>query len=214
MSAMLSITNPGGNASQQDHSCDLCITYMKNHPLGLQPCPLLDLSSVPSHRLALHLNTCHEAMLTYNPSEYVSLCCDSQGHIGASSSISGSFLFSPPAPVDYMHKASDPFIASYYEKRLCQKLARARNNQWLPPMEDMTVKGEEYKRGESIISGLGCNNNRTLRFLAMDSRISNMFAEKLGVKVVSSVGQIARYNTTAVIVDSQVIDYFSLPLYL
>ena len=102
-----------------------------------------------------------------------------------------------------LQKHSDPFVRAAvknYRKRKCQKLRRQRLNQWAPSGYDLeSLALENATVSVANITGLGCHNNNSLTFLAMDSIHSDMFAQSLGVDL-----HLGKNDTLLVLVDPAV----------
>ena len=197
----------GGFEPSKYNSCDVCVNYFSE---SSHSCRRLTLSSSRKSSLFqqfdLSLNECSLIMPNYNPNEYVSMCCDnnflpfdlprkkSSTFSSESSSPHESTMSStapPPSdtsqkPRTPLHKHSDPYVkwaVRNHRKKKCQKLRKQHLAKW-SPVYDMSNLGFENSTSKSLnISGLGCNNNHSLTFLAMDSRDSDMFARNLGFNV-------------------------------
>lgn len=79
----------------------------------------------------------------------------------------------------------------------CQILAQGRRRELHPQVEFFAAVDhrDQFER----IAGVGCNVNRSLSFVALDSTLYHVFAERLGVDVLSRKDQ-----TAAVIIDHEV----------
>lgn len=82
-------------------------------------------------------------------------------------------------------------------RKRCQILSSGRRGDLHPQVEFFETVDhlEQFER----IAGLGCNVNRSLGFVALDSTLYHVFAERLGVDVLAKSDQ-----TAAVIVDHEV----------
>ena len=202
------------------NSCDVCVNYYSSDLESYhQGCGRLTLSasrrSFMFRPFDLSLNECSVIMPNYNPNEYVSMCCDN--NIAYFVTRKKRSTFSPDLPSlrdpaispspsgpqrTPLHKHSDPYIKwaiKNSRKRTCQRLRKQRLNKW-SPLYDMNNLGFEDSMSTSVnVTGLGCSNNHSLTFLAMDSRVSAMFARNLGFEV-----KLKRNESLLLLVDTEV----------
>ena len=204
------------------NSCDVCVNYYStNFELYQHSCGRLTLSTSRTSSFFrpfdLSLNECSVIMPNYNPNEYVSMCCDNDFHyfitrkkhsLDMSSHIDS--LVSPSSTSQSnerrrtpLHKHSDRYVrwaVKNYRKKTCQKLRKQRLNEWSPVYDMNNLGFEDSKESLSVnITGLGCENNHSLTFLAMDSNDSDMFARNLGFDV-----NLRRNESLLVLVDKEV----------
>ncbi|ELT97507.1 hypothetical protein CAPTEDRAFT_221464 [Capitella teleta] len=137
------------------NSCSACLNYHSTHPQSGQPCPILGHIRDSLLRDITSSKTCSESMLNYNPSEYISVCCDaSQSHT--------------------VPNIRDPYMTR--SSKLCHKHRLRRQNGWGYPalmhMLNEVSFPQDYNR---------CSTNSTLNFYAMDTRRSESFAQRLGL---------------------------------
>ena len=200
------------------NSCDVCVNYFSE---SSHSCGRLTLSASRTSSLFrpfdLSLNDCLVIMPNYNPNEYVSMCCDNnfspfdlpKSFKSSSAQESTTSPASSPSSSEPskklrtpLHKHSDPYVKwafRNHRKKKCQKLRKQRLNKWSPVYDMKSLRFENSTQSSVNISGLGCNNNHSLTFLAMDSRDSDMFARNLGFNL-----KLRKNESLMVLVDSVV----------
>ena len=198
------------------NSCDVCTHYSPVHPLSTSHCPLLALPDLPWGEM-LTTTPCTELRATYNPSEYISMCC--HGHHQhlqrpyhptltplprTPSPFSSSLLtLAPPTYTGRYEHYEDPFVSLAKERvqaQRCRELRLQRTFGWLPliHMPGLDLSGDVDYEAEGL-SGLACQTNRSVRFLAMNAKNSGTFAERLGINLTAMP-----LHTAAVMIDEEV----------
>ena len=159
------------------NACDVCIHYLPTHPLNSKHCPLTGYSNLPWHTLQ-NLSRCTELRASYNPTEYISTCCKhskfSTYHRRVTSSIIQPGATRPGLFTDpYIE-----YIVKHREEDQCRHLRLQKTFGWFPHLH---FTGLSLTPVDQSLTGLGCNTNQTLSFLSMDTKISSMFADRLGI---------------------------------
>ena len=170
----------GGTASKYN-TCDVCVHYHSKDPFYKQQCSFLPsiLSWIKfpySTRVRESdiFRACQEVKPTYNPQEFVSLCCGNYGQTQSSR---------PSVQMQGSRRVSnDKFVRESVKNRSQKKCRKLKFRRWYHwgttvNIDNLDLHNESY----GDFTGLGCRTNKTVNFYAMDSRQSYMFAQKLGI---------------------------------
>ena len=188
------------------NSCDVCAhqsSQSSQFPTS-QSCTLLSLTLHPDNFMTIDTlpTECTLVMPSYNPTSYISMCCDNSVMIP-------SYPQSKPFHQNHhdaanrtpLERHTDAYIkrgALKHKVSHCERLRRQKLFGWVPKVRDIEAFSEDTERQVNI-AGLSCRTNRSLTFLTMDSGASQMFAERLGLDV-----HIKQDSSLLVLFDKQV----------
>lgn len=189
------------------NSCNVCLNYYYSH----YPYSCRRLTSYKHdnlHSLSFSKNECTVILPNYNPKEFLSLCCadsmlfrkDTSPTLTVTLPAASSANSKKPKRTP-LSEHSDPYIkqtAKYLLQKQCQRLRKQHLNAWKLPFDSANL-GLSDNPNEIKITGLGCDTNKSLTFFAMDSTLSHVFSESLGLDLGEKLN-----HTALVLFDKQV----------
>lgn len=201
---------------RQSNSCDLCV----NMSPGESPISVCDISALSRlsglRRLpgqALKVPGCSLIRSTYDPAQHITYCCDRyspQGPLGPEPPLprfSGFSSHLKGAARGYEIKPDesvDPFVRRALSNGKTRRCNRHRIQRLYGWTQVIDVPNENFQKNvlladEVSFRGLQCVNNHSVNFYAMDPRLSQEFAQRLGLNL-----RERKDTTTLVLVDKQV----------
>ena len=170
--------------------CDVCLNQLFTGSEGWNPCHsrpavsqspwwsyLQDTSSPSQH------GACSELQPFYNAAEFLTICCEDSSFSNSDNSNSRT-KHQYVKPTSKKRQSNDPYVIKSVQDRdldYCDKLRAQRQFGWEGPAHSFPEPGDHTLK--SGLSGLSCETNRSLAFIAMDARSSQPFIDRLGLKV-------------------------------
>ena len=166
--------------------CEICQHMPNAQPFSASVCSF-DMNDTLVLTTAANLpsDSCRCSLASYDVSSYMSVCCTQCNKTISYSDVFSDHPFTSFTPKKMCEgrRPTDRYILDSLEKlpgKLCDKMAFQKSQGVFPRAIIQDVGRSDMPAG---FTGKGCQENSTLRFIALDSQNHWMFAQRLGLDV-------------------------------